>query len=339
MNEITLSVIVPVYNGEDTLERCIQSIVKQTYKDFELLIVNDGSGDASLAIAKRYEEQDKRVIVLSQENKGVSAARNYGIQKARGKWITFVDADDYLDIHCFDIAFGNEKINLVELVLWDRIDIYRNRQEEKRIFVDDEWKHNSIKDLVEKVFYNRNGNLEICSVCGRLFRSDIIEQNEIRFDEAVRLGEDMIFMLDYLKVIKHYYYIHRTDYHRSMVENSAMHGFNVGMKDQVITLLQTLKKHIDLEKNENIMNAYQIFVLRGPVTTYLECYLCNSQNKDGRKQRSKELNDFLKMDVVEQEMKKIRYKMLSNRLKVKLFCIRHRWIDVLDYWYRRKEYM
>ena len=85
MNTVTLSVIVPVYNGGNTLKQCIRSIVGQTYTDFELIIVNDGSTDESLAIAEQYAKEDARVRVLTQENKGVSAARNYGIQEARDR--------------------------------------------------------------------------------------------------------------------------------------------------------------------------------------------------------------------------------------------------------------
>lgn len=339
MNTVTLSVIVPVYNGGNTLKQCIRSIVGQTYTDFELIIVNDGSTDESLAIAEQYAKEDARVRVLTQENKGVSAARNYGIQEARGTWITFVDADDYLDTNCFDAVLKNEEINSAELVLWNRMDVYRNRTEEKRIFIDDEWKHFSINDLTEKVFYNQRGNLEICSACCRLFRRELICREVITFDNELNLGEDMVFMLDYLKVVRHFFYIDKAMYYRSMADNSAMHGFNPQMQQWVVRLLETVKRHIDLQENVRLWNVYQIYVLRGPVTTYLECYLCNSQNRNGYRQRSEELENFLKTEVIAEAVEQIHYGRLADRLKVKLFCIRHKWMMVLDYWYRRKKYL
>ena len=339
MNSVVLSVIVPVYNGEDTLDRCIKSIVKQDYKDFELIIINDGSDDRSLEIANHYATEDGHVKVLSQENQGVSAARNLGIQNANGKWITFVDADDYLDNNCFKAIMENDSVANMELVLWDRVDVYKNRTEEKVIFVNDEWKNISTRDLITKVFYNQNGNLEICSVYCRLFRRDILCKQNIWFDKSMSMGEDMVFMLDYLKVIKHFSYIHKGMYYRSMYEKSAMHGFNTKMDQSVILLLKKIQGHIDFTEYRDSVNAFRVFVLRGPVTTFLESYLCNSQNKNSRKQRRRQLYIFLKTKVVDENIRKIRYRDLSNRLRVKLFCVRHGCMIILDHWYQTKEYI
>ena len=90
-----LSVIVPMYNSEKTIERCLQSIVDQTYKNLEIVLVNDGSIDKSLEICKNWENKDDRIIVVSQDNRGVSSARNNGIKHSSGELLTFVDSDDY----------------------------------------------------------------------------------------------------------------------------------------------------------------------------------------------------------------------------------------------------
>lgn len=94
-----ISVIVPVYNQSRYLARCIDSILNQSYDDFELLLINDGSIDDSGTICEKYKLQDKRVKVYHQTNKGVSAARNHGLRVASGEWITFVDSDDYIKSH------------------------------------------------------------------------------------------------------------------------------------------------------------------------------------------------------------------------------------------------
>ena len=91
-----LSIIVPVYNTEKTIRQCVDSILSQEYNDFELLLIDDGSKDASPAICDEYARQDDRVRVFHKENGGVSSARNLGIDNAQGEWITFVDADDYI---------------------------------------------------------------------------------------------------------------------------------------------------------------------------------------------------------------------------------------------------
>ena len=96
MNNPQISVIVPVYNAEKWLRRCVDSILAQTFTDFELLLIDDGSTDGSPAICDEYAQRDSRIKVFYQKNSGVSAARNSGLDHARGEWILFVDADDYL---------------------------------------------------------------------------------------------------------------------------------------------------------------------------------------------------------------------------------------------------
>ena len=91
-----VSIIIPVYNSERTLERCLDSVINQTYKNIEILIVNDGSKDKSLEIMKEYQKKDNRIMVINQENKGLSGARNAGLDKATGEYVTFIDSDDYI---------------------------------------------------------------------------------------------------------------------------------------------------------------------------------------------------------------------------------------------------
>lgn len=91
-----LSIIVPVYNAESFIGRCIESVLNQSYKDFELILVNDGSLDSSLDVCKKYAEKDKRIVVINKKHCGVSKCRNAGLDAAKGDYITFVDSDDYV---------------------------------------------------------------------------------------------------------------------------------------------------------------------------------------------------------------------------------------------------
>ena len=104
-----ISIVVPVYNVEKYLERCIDSILAQTFTDFELLLINDGSKDSSGLICDKYTEKDSRIRVFHKENEGVSRARNLGISNARGRWLCFIDSDDWVDkeyLHCFGDVFN-----------------------------------------------------------------------------------------------------------------------------------------------------------------------------------------------------------------------------------------
>jgi glycosyltransferase involved in cell wall biosynthesis len=112
-NKPTISIIVPVYNTEKYLRRCLDSIVAQTFKDYECIIVDDGSTDGSAAICDEYEKKDSRFKVLHKENEGVSAARNVGIEYAEGEFITFVDSDDYLSSVYLRDLYDNKEYDYV----------------------------------------------------------------------------------------------------------------------------------------------------------------------------------------------------------------------------------
>ena len=118
MSEL-ISVIVPVYNVEKYLDKCIQSILGQTYSNIELLLIDDGSTDSSGAICDKYVTQDSRVRVFHKSNEGVSAARNWGLDNAKGEWIAFVDADDWIDSDMYERMYNAAVQNQTDMVSCD----------------------------------------------------------------------------------------------------------------------------------------------------------------------------------------------------------------------------
>lgn len=174
-----ISVIIPAYNTEPYLARCLDSVLCQTLSDFELLLIDDGSTDGTGAIADRYAESDSRVKVIHQENGGVSSARNRGLEVARGEFITFVDSDDtvlptYLEkLHAAlcetnaAISAANWQENIERTVLHSMID--------KRIYT---------QEQADDLFF-------LASCCGRMFRSSRMTVH--RFAEDIRYGEDTLF--------------------------------------------------------------------------------------------------------------------------------------------------
>ena len=112
-----ISIIVPIYNVEKYLSRCINSVLSQTFPDFELLLIDDGSTDKSGYICDGYAQKDSRIKVFHIENGGVSAARNYGLDNARGEWITFVDADDWIDKDMYYKLYNIWKIKSISLLI------------------------------------------------------------------------------------------------------------------------------------------------------------------------------------------------------------------------------
>lgn len=339
MENVKISVIVPAYNAEETLERCIISILQQTYRNIELIIINDGSTDNSGEIVERYYTVDKRIVLINQENAGVSAARNQGIFRATGEWITFVDADDYLEKECLSIAISRARQVRAELVLWNRMDVYRNRMEEKRVFGGMEGGKVLREELIEKVFYNTDGNLEMCSVYCRLFQRELILENNILFDEELIQGEDLVFMLDYLMHTDSAVWCNNATYFRTMRSDSALHQYSPHIGERLTILLDKIAYRMNSMGNEKIRKFYNVYVLRGPVTVYIESFICHRKNKRRRRERAIQLQSFLENERIKVALYGINYKELPINLKIKLFCVRHKVMLVLDIWYRTKKYM
>ena len=177
-----ISIVIPVYNAEAYLKNCLDSIISQTYSDFE---INDGSTDNSLGICKQYTIRDKRIILINQNNSGVSRARNAGLSKAKGEYITFIDSDDTIDPRYLEILYRNIKSAKADISMctWkcDGNKFYKDKFNIKR------WNK-------YQTFFSMFKTKEIDgSVCSKLYRKKCIEN--LFFDEKLRIGEDQIFAI------------------------------------------------------------------------------------------------------------------------------------------------
>ena len=177
-----VSIIVPVYKAEQWLHRCVDSILAQTMTDFELLLIDDGSPDKSGEICDEYAAKDSRVRVFHKENGGVSSARNLGLDNARGEWISFVDADDWVEVDY--LAGLTEKLDADFIVGGCRYTTGEIFQLKSKYLVE-----KSIADFIQEY----NGCCFIRAVWGKLFKKKIIDEKYLRFDEKIRVGEDTIF--------------------------------------------------------------------------------------------------------------------------------------------------
>lgn len=182
---LQISIIVPVYNKEKYLRDCVDSILQQTYKDFELILVDDGSKDSSWNIIKEYADKDERVVPAHQENAGVSAARNAGLERAQGKWICFVDADDYLPKDGIQILVEyGEKSNA------DIINANATRVEGEKSYKIFNFKNEIVKGNI----YPR---LVHFAPWAQLFKRSIIEEYHLRYIKGLAYSEDNVFILNY----------------------------------------------------------------------------------------------------------------------------------------------
>jgi glycosyltransferase involved in cell wall biosynthesis len=200
--DIYISIIVPVYNAEKYLVRCLDSLIAQTLNEIEILCVNDGSTDKSVEILNNYAERDSRIRIFHQENKGPGAARNLALDNVKGKYILFCDADDTLEPDaCRECSttMENNKVDMVvfnsNLIEVDRISINNKNFKGEYIPLVDE----NNKGILCKIDCIRISIL--CNVWGYLFRSDLINYYGLRFTHH-KIAEDTIFLQSYLMIVK-----------------------------------------------------------------------------------------------------------------------------------------
>lgn len=221
MSNVVISVIVPVYNAEKYLSRCIDSILVQRFNDLELLLIDDGSKDGSGKICDEFAEKDKRVKVFHKVNGGVSSARNFGLEKSKGEYVTFVDADDYLLPGTITerLLSGN----------YDLIQIPRNNGSFMKTY-----SHDIICKTTEsfRKFIYRNYYFECW---GRFYKRKVI--GTVRFPENLKVGEDLMFFLRlYRNVSSFKLSSKRGGYHYSFVPTSAMQSSDILSKQEKLAM-------------------------------------------------------------------------------------------------------
>lgn len=249
-----ISIIIPVYNAEGYLNCCMKSIVSQTYKDWEVILVDDGSKDTSAGICDKYAEEYPNIRCIHKKNGGVSSARNTGIEQAKGEWIFFCDADDMLlpgalekmtaeaEQHQTEfLMFGYEKVSETGKSLLKKIE-----QKDKIIN-----RNKALLEMFKASDYPYQGYLWC-----KLFRRNIINENHISFDENISFNEDRLFIIEYLtKVKSDVFYTTSPVYKYIERSSSAMGSLNKGYNkkfasdfDAFYKIYQCLKKDKDLHK-------------------------------------------------------------------------------------------
>lgn len=195
-----ISIIIPVFNTSEYLPKCLDSILAQTFTNWELLIVDDGSSDSSYEIMQEYAKEDGRVRIFHQGNAGVSSARNYGIQKAMGKWVTFVDSDDWLEREFLEMLWTN--VEDVDFVLCGMNLINRNGSMRPAKFRTKIAPSTESDIYTLKEVYNSLNMYVFCGPCCKLFRKEIMDAHSVLFPKDLSFGEDSLFVARYLHHIR-----------------------------------------------------------------------------------------------------------------------------------------
>jgi len=237
-----LSVIVPVFNTEQYLDICVTSLLNQNQKDIEIILVNDGSTDNSPSICDSYQRADSRLYVIHQKNSGVSAARNAGINAAKGDWITFVDSDDWVAPTMADVLLSCSCD--IDIHVFGFLKEYVNKSIPYRLCTGNTMFLPS--DVRKNYLYNPALRFGVYSLsCGKMYRRAFLFEKDIRFPPGVPIGEDQIFLL--------YAFYHANKvrlgnelfYHYRMVANSAVNRWNPARPKHYALQLQKYDEFVD----------------------------------------------------------------------------------------------
>jgi glycosyltransferase involved in cell wall biosynthesis len=242
-----ISIIVPVYNTEKYLSRCIDSILAQTFTDFECIIIDDGSSDNCPVICDKYAKEDNRIVLIHQENAGVSAARNVGLDRARGEWIGFVDSDDWCDPDMFRVLHENA-IKYDADVSICRFKINSNdgiKKEEKNIIQILNGEQATLKIFTpEKYFRGFSFN--------KLIMAKLIFKNKLRYDPTIKYMEDLLFIYEVFKYTKKVINFLKPYYNYFINSESVTNQF--GLTEEAKTAFFVFDKIISLENRKRIKN-------------------------------------------------------------------------------------
>lgn len=210
MENQLISIIVPVYNVEEYLKQCLDSILEQTFSDYEVILVNDGSTDNSGLICQEYAEKDSRIRYFEKENGGLSDARNYGIEQAQGEYLTFVDSDDFLDKMHLNVLYTALVSNNVDISIVN----YANYQTSNATFYLHTFgeyyeKNYSSEELLDNLAILERNDLSFSTIWGKLYKRSVF--SFLRFPKGV-IGEDVALIYKIYTQVDKIVYAHKDTY-------------------------------------------------------------------------------------------------------------------------------
>lgn len=356
--EVKVSVVIPVYNAENYMDRCLQRLSLQTLEEIEIILVDDGSTDASLDRCYMHAVKDGRIKVIHQSNKGPAAARNTGLSYATGKWVAFVDPDDYVDKdYCkaaYDygeecsadvVMFGAVRGNS-QLVLADESICFKEPFEVLDIQCAILYPYmikESRNELVRKRYESAKiSDLALAAPWNKLYRMSFLKEHDLKFPENLLTLDDMTFNYLVFGCSPKVAYLNRELYHYCFNIKSITNKYDPDRIDKDVAVFQTIrddirqnaseekeqanKEQVNKEKlfNDNkLMQAYYARVIK---SFAILCRLCffNPKSTNGFKDKLKLALDTMDMDEYKEAFKQIDIRMLEPKLKAVVFAVRTR---------------
>ena len=323
---LKLSIIVPIFNGEEYLHRCIDSILVQQYTDFELILIDDGSTDSSLSICKEYAEKDSRIVVYHKENEGLVAARKTGVSLAKGEYIGFVDCDDFIDDNMYFDLMSVAKKDKSDIVASGIMYDYISHSKVDFNHLDEGFYG---KELIESKIFPKmliySGFVKygiIPGVVTKVFRHSVLEKALSNVSDKLTIGEDVAITAYCMINAKSLTIIKNAGYHYIQTDNSMIRAFNPKRFEQICELYSSISK-IDNESYQKQVSLYMCYLI---FNTLADCVKKSGYSK---KEAENVIRNILKNNFSDKVLKEADVSNLSLKNKAKIFLMKYKLIYLL----------
>ena len=326
-----ITIIIPIYNCEKFIDRCLNSIINQTYKNIEIILINDGSTDNSMQIIDKYKEKDNRIKVIDKKNEGVSASRNIGIELSNGEYITFVDADDWLELDAIEKMYNTIVAHNVDVV---RANYFINKNTTENISIGKMYdlsnkviKNYDFKDVKMLEYFLLAKNSIPNLVMLLLIKKEILKINNIKFDINLYMMEDVYFYLNLFLHIESIYYMDIPVYHYyqnldSATKSTKKYDKNIKgiieVNEKIRELL--LKNNIFSLSNISKLNANHLKI----ITNYFYFLI-----RDKVENNKEIINKYIYLDEFQTILKDADISDLPLKNKIMIYLIKHNKIKML----------
>lgn len=307
-----VSIIIPVYNTEKYVRRCLESLINQTYKNIEIIVVDNGSIDNSKIIINNFLSKDNRIKLLECEVKGASAARNKGLSIASGDYGLFVDSDDYVSPSYVENMIRKLNEDNTAMVLCDNFELWKERTDERKLFRDSNDEEIDKLTVIKEIASGAAG-----LVCGKLFDLNIVRENNIAFDSNIKLSEDLLFFLEVAKYTEKFIHIKESLYfYDRRNENSITRRYLENAWENQMYVLNKVESvlseiNISSDDKELILNDKFKNAISFSINNEIED-ICLNNYKD----KVKNIKEILEKKINMEKIEKISYNGFQEKFMI-----------------------
>lgn len=333
-----VSVIVPVFNTEPYLKRCVNSLINQSLKDIEIILIDDGSPDNSPKICDEFAKQDSRIKVIHKQNGGAGSARNVGIKMATGDFLGYIDSDDYVELDMYEKLYTCAINNNVDFVM---ADYYRICDNSKTIKTFDiraglYTKNDIINEIYPMLIMRENINFgPLLSVCHCLYKTSFIKQNKLYFDEEIKWAEDCIYSAILGYTANSFYYLKGECVYNYIQNNGSVTTTYKPLSWQVYCLMN--KKLRNFFKDKTIFDFSRQFDLH---IIYFTCSVFTQLKYSNYNFRQKytAIKEIINTSLLTKTMKNFELPDVGFKFKILLYLIKYRQSLILTIIKRKRPY-